>query len=253
MSIRFDIPAVIRNDLSELNLFVESVMPRTWKSVKPKDVITPAYIQDLIQHGGAKDTGTPHPKAKGLPSEIPFHYSDSMPEFHRDAGAYPKAYAHLKDLDYNDVVKHPQYPEALLKVSMDHFRMARNKFATELKTTPEGVEAYRMIRVDRDESKQILKGGSLGTYWTFNEYASEDDRNFWSGGKESYDSRVRLFMTAVIPQTSIDWIQSYVQNMDWFVGMSESELRVFPGSPIVLKSVRIGKRTIPVSSGRWSA
>lgn len=236
--------------MTRITDLTEARIERLWRAVKPESVVTPEYVKDLITKGGAKDPGLPHPNASYTGS-LPFHYEDSMPEFHNDGGQYPSKYAHLKSIPYEDVVEHPEYPDALTQVSLEHFGWARENFDKGIKLQNGAIRAWRHIEVDEKTARSLLHGRSLGIYWTYDP-DSYSGQGFWAPMRKRGLVSVRL--EALVPQTSVDWRQTYIQNMDWFHGMSEAELRLIPGSPLKLVRMEIGSKKMPASpTGKWTA
>ena len=109
------------------------------------------------------------------------------------------------------------------------------------------VLAHRMI----DSNPEDLRT-DLGIFWSHDFHNWVDPVTPWGKGRGAFPT---LLVEARIPVEAIDWQTSCMALMDWMIGDTESELRLYPGHR--LKDVRLSyivdNKPIAIDEREWTS
>lgn len=134
----------------------------------------------------------------------------------------------VRDLDFAEARETPEFTKLILKWAQARYHNVEQKLA-DLPRGGHGVKISRIMRVPLEKFEQARRDGhaDLGVHWTF----APDDWDFyvvWGQDNPGVD----VIIEAEAPDSSIDWFNTYLSNMDYESGDTEDELRVLPDAPI---------------------
>lgn len=98
------------------------------------------------------------------------------------------------------------------------------------------IKAWRVLRVDQDWLRQPRR--DLGIYWTYNLRRWNEEIGAYPVWADNDTNAIDVLVTAEVPHASVDWLRTIRAHMDYHSGDREFELRLAPGSPVTVQSVR---------------
>lgn len=186
-----------------------------------EDVVTDAWLDEVIQCG----------------EWDPEHGSDvqRLVDDILDGQAAPCPPTCL-GMDSIDALDQPEMKIAIRTFLKDRYE---NYIAPAFYNVRNDLTVKRMMYVDTDWTAQVNEGNAtIGNYWGF---PLDEDANYWM---EKKNGQVLVLLTARLPVSSVDWIATFRQRMDYIFGDEENEIRTFPNSQVQLTTMQVDEQVV---------